>query len=125
MNKKNIANETMDTAVELTQKSANLVLKGAVQSAEVAENYVQGMYKVGYDANVEALKTAKNYWDTASQIRQDWLKLFANVGENFINSAAKMELPMQKEVTDIAKNIIANVEESVENLTKQAKTATK
>jgi hypothetical protein len=125
MTKKNIANETMDTAMELTQKSANLVLKGAVQSAEVAENYVQGMYKVGYDANVEALKTAKNYWDTASQIRQDWLKLFANVGENFINSAAKMELPLQKEVTDIARNIIANVEESVENLTKQAKTATK
>jgi hypothetical protein len=125
MTKKNIANETMDTAMELTQKSANLVLKGAVQSAEVAENYVQGMYKVGYEANVEALKTAKNYWDTASQIRQDWLKLFANVGENFINSAAKMELPLQKEVTDVARNIIANVEESVENLTKQAKTATK
>lgn len=125
MSKKSIANETMDTAMELTQKTASLTLKGAVQTAEVAEGYIQGMYKAGYDANVEALKVAKGYWDAASQIRQDWLKLFAATGEGFINSAANMELPLQKEVADIAKNIVSNVEQTVENLTKQAKTATK
>lgn len=125
MTKKSIANETMDTAMELTQKSANLALKGAVQTAEVTEHYVQGMYKAGYDANIEALKLAKNYWDTASEIRQDWLKLFANVGENFINAAAKMELPLQKEVSDLAKNVVNNVEKTVENMTAQAKTAAK
>ncbi len=123
--KKSIATETLDNAVNLTEKTANITLKGAVQSAEVAESYVQGMYKAGYDANVDALKVAKNYWDAASEIRQDWIKLFAKAGENFIKAAGNMELPMQREVADIGKNIISNVEQSVENLGKQAKTATK
>ena len=124
MTKKAMTNETIETAMELTQKTANLTLKTAVQTAEVTEGYVQGMYKAGYDANVDALKVAKGYWDATSQIRQDWLKLFASTGEAFINSAAKMELPLQKEVVEIGKNILSNVEKTVENVTAQAKTAT-
>ena len=124
MTKKAMTNETIDTAMELTQKTANLTLKTAVQTAEVTEGYVQGMYKAGYDANVDALKVAKGYWDATSQIRQDWLKLFASTGEAFINSAAKMELPLQKEVVELGKNILSNVEKTVENVTAQAKTAT-
>lgn len=123
--KKSIANETIDNAVNLTEKTANVTLQTAVKSAEVAEGYVQGMYKAGYDANVDVLKVAKNYWDATSEIRQDWIKLFASTGEKFIKSAANMELPLQKEVADLGKNIIANVEQTVENLGKQAKTAAK
>ncbi len=123
--KKSIANETIDNAVNLTEKTANVTLQTAVKSAEVAEDYVQGMYKAGYDANVDVLKVAKNYWDATSEIRQDWIKLFATTGEKFIKSAANMELPLQKEVADLGKNIIANVEQTVENLGKQAKTAAK
>jgi hypothetical protein len=124
MTKKAISNEAIDTAVELTQKTANVTLKTAVQTAEATESYVQGMYKAGYDANVDALKVAKGYWDATTQIRQDWLKLFASTGEAFINSAAKMELPLQKEVMDLGKSVLANVEKSVENMTAQAKSAT-
>jgi hypothetical protein len=124
MTKKAITNETIETAMELTQKTANLTLKTAVQTAEVTEGYVQGMYKAGYDANVDALKVAKGYWDATSQIRQDWLKLFASAGESFINSAAKMELPLQKEVVEFGKNVVSNVEKTVENMTATAKTAT-
>lgn len=124
MTKKPITNETIDTAMELTQKTANVTLKSAVQAAEVTEDYVQGMYKAGYEANIDALKVAKGYWDATSQIRQDWLKLFASTGEAFINSAAKMELPLQKEVVEFGKNILNNVEKTVENVTTQAKTAT-
>ena len=124
MTKKAISNEAIDTAVELTQKTANLTLKSAVQAAEVTEGYVQGMYKAGYDANADALKVAKGYWDATTQIRQDWLKLFASTGEAFINSAAKMELPLQKEVMDLGKSVLANVEKTVENMTAQAKSAT-
>lgn len=124
MTKKTISTEAIDTAVELTQKTANTTLKGAVQAAEATENYVQGLYKVGYDANVDALKVAKGYWDATTQIRQDWLKLFASTGEAFINSAAKMELPLQKEVMDFGKSVLTNVEKSVENLTATAKQAT-
>jgi len=124
MTKKAISNEAIDTAVELTQKTANQTLKTAVQAAEVTEGYVQGMYKAGYDANADALKVAKGYWDATTQIRQDWLKLFASTGEAFINSAAKMELPLQKEVMDLGKSVLANVEKTVENMTAQAKSAT-
>jgi hypothetical protein len=123
--KKSIANETIDNAMNLTEKTANVTLQSAVKSAEVAEGYVQGMYKAGYDANVDALKVAKNYWDATSEIRQDWIKLFATAGEKLIKSAVNMELPLQKEVTDFGKSILNNVEQTVENLNKQAKAAAK
>jgi len=123
--KKSNVNEVIDSAVELTQKTAQTTLKGAVQTAELTEGYVQGMYKVGYDTNVEALKVAKNYWDAATEIRQDWLKLFAQTGENFINATANMELPLQKEVSEFGKGIINNVQETVENLSAKTKAAAK
>lgn len=125
MTKKSIANDTMENVMDLSQKSAKLALKGAVQTAEVTENFVQGMYKAGYDTNVEALKVAKNYWDAATQIRQDWLNLFSNTGESVIKTVGNMELPLQKEVADIAKNVMTNVEKTVENFAGQAKAATK
>ena len=125
MTKKAISTEAIDTAMELTQKTANVTLKSAVQAAETTEGYVQGLYKVGYDANVDALKVAKGYWDATSQIRQDWVQLFAATGENFVKAAGNMELPLQKEVVELGKNLYTNVEQSVENLNKQAKAATK
>ena len=124
MTKKAMSTEAIDTAMELTQKTANVTLKSAVQAAEATEGYVQGLYKVGYDANVDALKVAKGYWDATTQIRQDWIKLFASTGEAFINSAAKLELPLQKEVVEFSKNVLANVEKTVENATSQVKSAT-
>ncbi|MBS1793540.1 MAG: hypothetical protein JSS81_06780 [Acidobacteria bacterium] len=122
--KKAMSTEAIDTAMELTQKTANLTLKSTVQAVEVTEHYVQGIYKAGYDANLDALKVVKGYWDAAAEIRHDWLKLFASTGEAFINSATKMELPLQKEVFEFGKSVLTNVEKSVENLTSHAKTAT-
>ena len=122
---KKINNEMIDTAMELTQKTASVTLKGAVQTAEVTENYVQGMYVAGYNANVEALKVAKGYWDATSQIRQDWIQLFAATGENFIKAAGNLELPLQKQAVELGRNLYSNVENSVENFNKQAKAATK
>ena len=123
--KRSIANETIDNAVNLTEKTASVALQTAVKSAEITEGLVQGIYVAGYNANVDALKVAKNYWDATSEIRQDWINLFAKTGEKFIKAAANMELPLQKEISDVAKNVIGNVEETVENLSKQAKAATK
>ncbi len=125
MTKKMIDNEAIGTAMELTQKTATVTLKTAVQAVEATEGYVQGIYKAGYDANYDALKVAKNYWDATTELRKDWIKLFASTGEAFINSAAKMELPLQKEVTDMGKSVLTNVEKMIGNVTGQAKTATK
>ena len=125
MTKKMINNEAIDTAMELTQKTAIVSLKSAVQAVEATEGYVQGIYKAGYDANYDALKVAKGYWDATTELRQDWVKLFASTGEAFINSAVKMELPLQKEVADMGKSVLANVEKMIGTVTGPAKTATK
>lgn len=123
--KKTQVNDVIETTVELSQKAAQMTLTGVVQTAELTENYVQGMYKVGYDTNYDALKVAKNYWDAATEIRQDWLKLFSKTGESLINATAKMELPLQKEIMEFGKGIVSNVEKTVENLAPQAKTTAK
>ena len=117
--------EKMDKAVELAQDGAKATLDAGVKSAEVAEDFTQDVYKAGYDANVEALKVAKNYWDTPTKIRQDWLKLFAQTSENLIDATAKMELPLQKEMSEMAKGVINNIEKTVEEAADRAKAAAK
>lgn len=118
-------NETIDKAVELTQDGAKMALDGAVKTVQLTEDYVQGLYKLGYDTNVEGLKIAKNYWDTASKIRQDWVKLFAATGEQIIDSAATFEFPYQDRIADFGKGIYENVEKTVSNLTPKTKAAAK
>lgn len=118
-------NDTIGKAVELTQESAKMTLKGAVQTAELTENYVQGLYKVGYDTNVDAMKVAKNYWDAATEIRQDWVKLFSETGETLIDATAKFEIPSIKEVTDFGKGVYSSVNKTISNITPQTKTASK
>lgn len=122
---KKVTNETLNTTVELAQKATSSTFKTAIQMAEVAENYIQGVYNAGYNANLEALKIAKSYWDVTSQIRQDWLKLFASTGENLIDSAFRFELPIQKQVSELAKRIFSNIEKTVEQTTSQSKAASK
>ncbi len=114
-------NETIDKAVKITQDTAKLALKGTVETAELTESYVQGLYKVGYETNVDALKIAKNYWDAATEIRQDWLKLFSKTGESAIDAAAKLEVPTVNDVTDLGKDVYKNVSKTVENFVPKAK----
>ena len=123
--KKKVNGDTVGKAVELTQDTAKAALKGAVDTAELTEGYVQGLYKVGYDTNVEGLKIAKNYWDATSQIRQDWIKLFAATGEHLIDASANIEIPFQNKVTDLGKGVVENVSKAFDNLTAKPKTASK
>ena len=117
--------EVIDNAVELTERGAKAALNGAVQTAELTEDYVQGLYKLGYDTNVEGLKIAKNYWDTASKIRQDWIKLFAATGEQAMETASTMEIPYQDKVMDMGKDAFENVQKTVSNLMPKTSKATK
>ncbi len=118
-------NDTMSKAVELTQSGAKLALDGAVQTVELTEGYVQGLYKLGYDTNVEGLKIAKNYWDTASKIRQDWIKLFAATGEHLIDRASEVEFPYQDQIAEFGKGIADSVEKTVSGFVPKTKTASK
>ena len=121
-NTKKIDN-SMNKAVELTQEAAKATLQGAVGTVEMSENMVQGLYKVGYDANVDALKVAKGYWDATSEIRQDWVKLFAASGESMIDGAANLEVPYQKEVMDFGQGIVNNFTKTFSSFIPQTKRA--
>lgn len=113
------------SVIALSQKTAGVMLKTTVQTAHVAENYVQGMYKVGYDTQIASLEVAKAYWDSMSKIRNEWLKLFAETGEKMVDSATDVELPFQKEVMHFGKNIVDNAQKVVENFTAPIKAAAK
>ena len=113
------------TAMALTADTAKATLKAGVKTAELTENYIQGVYNAAYDANYEGLKVAKNYWDATTEIRKDWLKLFSKTGENMINATAKIEIPTIHDATVFGKDIYKNVSKTVEGLTSQAKAAVK
>ena len=117
--------EGINTAMELSQKSANTMLKGAVQTVEVTEHYVQGLYKVGYDTNVEALKVAKNYWDAMTELRHDWLKLFSETGEKAITAVGNIEVPFQKQATDFIGNMVESAQKTFDNIAAPVKSAAK
>ena len=111
----------MGKAIELTQETAKATLDGAVKSAEVTEGYVQGIYKAGYDANVDALKVAKGYWDSVTEIRKDWLNLFSSTGDAVIEGNVKMDLPYQKEAMDFGKGMFDSVSKTVSGFMPQTK----
>ncbi len=121
----NQVQEGLNTAMELSQKTANTMLKSAVQTAEITDHYVQGLYKVAYDTNIDALKVAKNYWDAMTELRQDWLKLFSQTGEKAIAAVGDIELPYQKQATDFVGNMVESAQKTFDNLTAPAKSAAK
>lgn len=115
--------EGMNSVIGLSQKTASVALKSTVKTAEVAENYVQGLYKVGYDTQIAGMEVAKAYWDSMSEIRMDWLKLFAETGEKAITATSDIELPFQKEVTQFGKNMFDGAQKVVSNFTAPLKNA--
>ena len=118
--KKNI--ETgMETAVNLSEKTAKTTLNSTVQLVEVTEDYIQNVYKAGYDANVDALKVAKGYWDAATEIRKDWVKLAHETGESVIDATANFELPTQKDVTKFGESVYTTVTDTVGRFIPQVK----
>ena len=113
----------MNKAVELTEKTAKATLKGAVQTAGVSEDYIQGIYKAGYDANVDALEVAKGYWDATTEIRRDWVKLFDATGDTVIDRAATMDVPYQKEIMDMGSSLFSNFSKTVQGFIPRTKSA--
>jgi hypothetical protein len=106
------ANE-MNKVVELTQDTAKATLDATVGTARLAEDSIQGLYKVGYDMNASGLKVAKGYWDALSTIRNEWINLFQQTGEKAVSSIgtlSNMEIPFQKEVTEMGANVFAQGE---------------
>ena len=96
------ANE-INKVVELTQDTARATVNTSVEVAKLAENSIQGLYKVGYDMNASGLNVAKGYWDALSAIRNEWINLFQQTGEKAVDSIgtlSSIEIPFQKEVSE-------------------------
>jgi hypothetical protein len=117
-------NENMNKVVDLTQKTAKATLDSTVATAKLAENSIEGLYKVGYDMNAAGLSVAKGYWDALSAIRNEWINLFAQSGEKAVDSIGNLkniELPFQKEMTDLSENVMAQSEKVFNLATDQVK----
>ena len=121
------ANE-MNKVVELTQDTAKATLDTTVEVAKLAENSIQGLYKVGYDMNASGLKVAKGYWDALSAIRNEWINLFQQTGEKAVDSIGTLnniEIPFQKEVTELGNTVFAQGEKVFNMATEQVKSVAK
>ena len=121
---KNAGKKEMNKVVELTQDTAKATLDATVGTARLAEDSIQGLYKVGYDMNASGLKVAKGYWDALSAIRNEWINLFQQTGEKAVDSIgtlSNMEIPFQKEVTELGNNVLAQGEKVFNMATEQVK----
>lgn len=110
---KNANKNEITKVVELTQDTAQATLNTSVEVVKLAEDSLQGLYKVGYDLNASGLTVAKGYWDALSAIRNEWINLFQETGNkavSTIGTLSNMEIPYQKEVTEFGGNVFAQGE---------------
>lgn len=120
-------NENISKVVDLTQDTAKATLDATVGTAKLAEESIQGLYKVGYDMNASGLKVAKGYWDALSTIRNEWINLFQQTGDKAVDSIGTlktMEIPFQKEMTDFSENMMAQGEKVFNMAANQVKAVT-
>jgi hypothetical protein len=117
----------INKAVELTQDTAKATLDVTVETAKLAENSLQGLYKVGYDMNAAGLNVAKGYWDALSSIRNEWINLFQQTGEKAVDSIGmlnNLEVPFQKEVSEFGAGVYAQGEKVFNMAADQVKAVT-
>ena len=121
---KNANKNEINKVVELTQDTARATVNTSVEVIKLAENSIQGLYKVGYDMNASGLNVAKGYWDALSAIRNEWINLFQQTGEKAVDTIStlnNLEIPFQKEVTEFGGNVFAQGEKVFNMATEQVK----
>lgn len=110
--------ETVNSAIELSQKTMNTVFGSTVKTAEAANGYMQNLVQVGLDAQETGVNVARNYFDNMAKLNRQWINLFAATGERTINSAGDT-------VKNTVDNVIAGGAEIVDNAAAQAKQSAK
>ncbi len=116
-----VADQTIDsinTAVDLSQKTANAVLDGTVKMAEMSDDYFQNAVKLGLETQEAGLNVAGKYFNTMVGINREWIKFFSTNGEKMINAAGDMT---KRQMDGIVESSV----EIVENATSQVKQAAK
>jgi hypothetical protein len=110
----------INKVVELTQDTAKATVDTSIEVVKLAENSLQGLYKVGYDMNEAGLNVAKGYWDALSAIRNEWISLAQQTGDKAVDSIGtlnNLEIPFQKEITEIGEKVFGFATEQVKNVT--------
>jgi hypothetical protein len=121
------ATENINTVVDLTQDTARATVNTSIEVVKLAENSLQGLYKVGYDLNEAGLEVAKGYWDALSTIRNEWIDLLSQTGEKAVDSIGtlkNLEIPFQKEVIEFSDSILAQGGKVFNMATEQVKNVT-
>ncbi|MBC7795262.1 MAG: hypothetical protein H7Z37_00150 [Pyrinomonadaceae bacterium] len=107
--------ENVNSMIAIGQDTANVALDGMVQTAKVANTTMQNMVNVGLNAQEAGISVARNYFDNMNRIGKEMIDIFARNGEKTINSVSDMEFAIQREATDIAKDVDEKTEKAVEN----------
>ena len=110
--------ENVNSAIELSQETANVVLDGAVKTVEFADTYFRNVIKVGLDAQETGVQIARSYFDSMARINRGWISLFAETGEKTITAVGDS---IQKPINDA----IAAGAEIIANASAQARQAAK
>jgi len=110
--------ESVNSAIELSQETANVMFGGAVKTVELADSYVRNVIKVGLDVQEAGVNIARSYFDSMAKINRGWLSLFAETGEKTITAVGD---GVQKPLNDV----IAAGAEIVANASAQARQAAK
>ena len=92
--------ETVSSAIDLSQKTAEVVLDGAVKTVEMTDKYMRNAIQLGLDAQEAGVNIARNYLDNMARINHQWINLFASTGERTIHSVGDS---IKKPVSDAFK----------------------
>ncbi len=110
--------DAMNSAIELSQKTANVMFESTVKTAELANGYMQNFVQVGLDAQESGVNVARNYFESMSKLNRQWINLFANTGERTINTSGET-------VKNTVNNAVSNGADIVDTAATKAKAATK
>ncbi len=100
--------ENVNTAVELSNKAANVMLESAVKSAELTNNFYRNSMNIGLDVTEAGIGVARNYFSQMNRINQEWIGLFNKAGEKTITSVSDNFRKPVNEVIQAGADVVAN-----------------
>lgn len=107
-----------DGMVELSQKTADVVLNGTVQTMEMGNDYFQNLVKVGLDAQTAGINITRTYFDNLAEVQKSWINLFASNGDKAIKAVGDMGTSVQDRITNVTEKVGEKVEEATKTATK-------
>lgn len=74
----------VNTVAGAVQETALATLNATVKTQQVAEQYAQGIAKLGFNAAQTGLEVVQAYWNSLAEIRQAWVTQAATGAEKVL-----------------------------------------